>query len=228
MDMKEEKEYMIKGMILDLDGTTLDTLNDLYESFNKALKQFDLPAKTKEEIRMGVGSGAKVLIERCTPEGTDNKTREEMGKAYWKIYSENYLNTTVPYEGMHEVLRTLQDKGIKLAINSNKGDGVVKNLIAKNFPDIDFVEVMGEREGIVHKPDPQGPLMILDKMGLKNEEVVYVGDSDVDIYTAKNSGFRSIGCLWGFRDEKTLKEAGADLIVSKPEEILKYVEEDNR
>ena len=229
MDMKEkEVKHMVKGMIFDLDGTTLYTLNDLYESFNKALKLFDMPAKTIDEIRMGVGSGLKVLVERCTPEDTDKETREEVGKVYGKIYSENYLNTSVPYEGIHELLKKLQEKGIKLAIDSNKGDREVNGLIAKNFPDIEFVEVMGERKGIVHKPDPQGPLMILDKMGLKKEEVVYVGDSDIDIFTAKNTGMRSIGCLWGFRDEKTLKEAGADFIAERPEEILEYVEEENR
>ena len=214
---------MIKGMIFDLDGTTLNTLGDLHESFNKALKEYGLPLKTIDEIRMGVGSGMKVLVERCTPEDLSEETKTELGKRYWQIYSENYANTTAPYEGMKELMNELQNRGIALAVNSNKGDDIVKQLMMKCYPEISFVEVLGERAGVARKPDPQGPELIIEKMGLTKEEVVYVGDSDVDIKTAKNTGVRSIGCLWGFRDEKVLREAGADVLVSKPSEILEYI-----
>ncbi len=215
---------MIKGIIFDVDGTTLDTLDDIYESFNRALELFHMPLQTKDQVRMGVGRGFKVLIDKCTPEGTDEKTKEEFLPVYSGIYAENYKNKTLPYKGIPELLKALHEKGIRLAINSNKGDAYVKGLIEKNFPDIPFTEVMGAREGIAHKPDPQGTDMIIDEMGLNKEEILYIGDSDVDIMTAKNAGVRSIGCLWGFRDEETLKNAGADIIVSRPEEILNHLD----
>ena len=157
---------MIKGIIFDVDGTTLDTLDDIYESFNKALELFHMPLQTKDQVRMGVGRGFKVLIDKCTPEGTDEKTKEEFLPVYSGIYAENYKNKTLPYEGIPELLKALHEKGIRLAINSNKGDAYVKGLIEKNFPDIPFTEVMGAREGIAHKPDPQGTDMIIDEMGL--------------------------------------------------------------
>ena len=215
---------MIKGFIFDLDGTTLDTLHDLHYSFNEALRHYGMEERTLDEIRMGVGSGLKVLVDRCTPKGTDEKLKKEIGELYWKTYGENYDRSTRPYEGMREVMSTLQEKGMKLAINSNKGDEIVKKLIAQNYPDIDFVEVVGDTEGIAHKPDPQGPNFIIEKMKLKKEEVVYVGDSDIDILTAKNTGLRSIGCTWGFRDIETLKKAGADHIVQRPYEIIELLE----
>ena len=215
---------MIRGIIFDVDGTTLDTLDDIYESFNKALELFHMPLQTKDQVRMGVGRGFKVLIDKCTPEGTDEKTKEEFLPVYSGIYAENYKNKTLPYKGIPELLKALHEKGIRLAINSNKGDAYVKGLIEKNFPDIPFTEVMGAREGIAHKPNPQGTDMIIDEMGLNKEEILYIGDSDVDIMTAKNAGVRSIGCLWGFRDEETLKNAGADIIVSRPEEILNHLD----
>ena len=215
---------MIRGIIFDVDRTTLDTLDDIYESFNKALELFHMPLQTKDQVRMGVGRGFKVLIDKCTPEGTDEKTKEEFLPVYSGIYAENYKNKTLPYEGIPELLKALHEKGILLAINSNKGDAYVKGLIEKNFPDIPFTEVMGAREEIAHKPDPQGTDMIIDEMGLNKEEILYIGDSDVDIATAKNAGVKSIGCLWGFRDEETLKNAGADIIVSRPEEILNHLD----
>ena len=215
---------MIRGIIFDVDGTTLDTLNDLYESFNKALKEFDLPAQTIDQIRMGVGRGSKVLVEKCTPEGTDDELKKQVLRVFGKIYGENYNNTTCPYKGISELLKTLQDKGIKQAINSNKDDTFVKGLIEKNFPEIVFTEVMGARENIARKPDPEGPNLIIEKMGLKKEEILYVGDSDTDIMTAKNTGVRSVGCLLGFRDEETLRNAGADYIISEPSRVLEHLD----
>lgn len=215
---------MIRGIIFDVDGTTLNTLNDLYVSFNQALKEFGLPARSKDEIRMGVGSGFKVLVDRCTPPDTSEELKQKLGVRYGEIYSENYRKTTVPYDGIRELLQTLRDSNIALAISSNKSDRYVKGLAEKNFPDIEFVEVMGAREGFPHKPDPKGAKFIIEKMGLKKEEVMYVGDSDIDILTGKNAGAKTVGCLWGFRDRETLENAGADIILSEPLELLKYID----
>ena len=214
---------MIKGVIFDLDGTTLYTLPDLHRSVNLTMEHFGFPLRTPEEVRAGVGNGFQKLINRIVPEDTTEEKKREVGVYYRDIYRENCCNETVPYEGMSEVLKTLQEKGIQLAINSNKSDNSTKLLISKCFPDIRFTEVMGAREDLPHKPDPTGVQQILDLMGINKEEALYVGDSETDMKTAKNAGIKAIGCLWGFRDLKTLQESGADIILSRPEELLEHL-----
>ena len=214
---------MIKGVIFDLDGTTLYTLPDLHHSVNLTMEHFGFPLKTAEEVMAGVGNGFQKLINRIVPEGTTEEKKREVGIYYRDIYRENCCIETVPYEGMTEVLNTLQEKGIQLTINSNKSDNTTKLLISTCFPDIVFTEVMGAREGLPHKPDPTGALQILDLMGINKEEALYVGDSDTDMMTARNAGIKAVGCLWGYRDLKTLQEGGADVILNKPEELLEHL-----
>ena len=218
---------MIKGIIFDLDGTTINTLNELKISLNEALKDYGFPDRTLDEVRMGVGRGFRKLIEVSVPENTDDKTIDEVGEHYRKIYDKNYM-LSKPYEGVYDLLNKLQDKNIKLAVNSNKSDKFTKNLILSNFPGINFVSIYGAREGIKHKPNPYTALEIAGEMNLDRSELAYVGDSDVDMQTAKNAGMFAIGCLWGFRDEKTLLENGAELIVKTPEEIFEFIEKENR
>ena len=219
---------MIKGMIFDLDGTTLNTLEDLHASFNLMMKEFGYGNFSLDEVRMGVGHGLKALINNLGPRDLDQETKDKMAKCFREKYSGNYMIRTKPYPGIKKMLEELQAKGIKLAAHSNKDDIYVKNLMAENFPQISFIECRGAIEGIALKPDPEAVYLILEKMGLNKEEVVYVGDSDTDIETAKNAGLRSIGCLWGFRDYETLKTAGADYIVKGPEEIIDLVKEEKQ
>lgn len=214
---------MIKGVIFDLDGTTLYTLPDLHHSVNLTMKRFGFPEKTAEEVKAGVGNGFQKLIDAIVPEGTSEEKRKKVGAYYRDTYRENCCIDTVPYEGMNEVLRALQEKGIQLAINSNKSDNTTKILIAKCFPDVSFTEVMGAREGLPHKPDPSGVRQILDLMKISKDEALYVGDSDTDMLTAKNAGIRAVGCLWGYRDLKTLMDNGADIVLSRPEELLDHL-----
>ncbi len=214
---------MIKGIIFDLDGTTLYTLPDLHHSVNLTMHHFGFPEKTAEEVRAGVGYGFQRLIDAIVPEGTDEEKRKEVGEYYRDTYRENCCINTVPYEGMTEVLKILQEKGVQLAVNSNKSDNTTKLLIARCFPDITFTEVMGAREGLPHKPDPTGVKQILDLMKITNEEVLYVGDGDTDMLTAKNAGIKAVGCLWGYRDLETLLDSGADIILSRPEELLDHL-----
>ena len=214
---------MIKGVIFDLDGTTLYTLPDLHRSVNLTMEHFGFPLRTAEDVKMGVGNGFQKLINRIVPEGTTEEKKREVGIYYRDTYRENCCIETVPYEGMNEVLKTLQEKGIQLAINSNKSDNTTKILISRCFPDIVFTEVMGAREGVPRKPDPTGVLQILDLMQISREEALYVGDSDTDMLTAKNAGIKAVGCLWGYRDLKTLQESGADILLSRPEELLEHL-----
>lgn len=216
---------MIKGVIFDLDGTTLNTLEDIKDSFNEALRHFNLEEKTMDEIRMGVGRGFRILTDRLLP-GLKEELKEEIALYYKQIYSKNYYKKTRPYKGIEELMKTLQEQGIQMAVNSNKSDIFVKDLIARNFPDIKFTDVLGSIEGIPLKPDPEGTYKILKDMSLEKEEVLYIGDSETDMKTAVSAGLKAVGCLWGFRDETTLKENGADYIVSQPSEILRVLKEE--
>ncbi|MBQ2655274.1 MAG: HAD family hydrolase [Erysipelotrichaceae bacterium] len=217
---------MKKGVIFDLDGTTLYTLTDITTSFNTALKEFGFPQKSEDEIRMGVGMGFRILVDNIVPKDTDEKIKDAIALRYKEIYSSNYYIHTRPYEGMRETLEKLRDLGVKMAVNSNKSDIFVKDLIARNFPGIEFVDVTGSIEGVALKPDPQAARMILDKMGIDASEAAYIGDSDIDMKTGVNAGMLTIGCLWGYRDEKVLKEAGAMALAEKPEDILKLIKEE--
>ena len=214
---------MIKGLIFDLDGTTINTLGDIHYSFNEALRHFGYPEKSLDEVRMGVGRGFRALVSALVPQDTTDEKKEEVSQFYKNVYRENYYKTSVPYPGMVELIKDLQAKGIKMAVNSNKSDEFTKQLISRNYPDIDFVVVYGAREGVPHKPDPASALETAELMGLKPEEIAYVGDSDVDMKTGKNAGMKTIGCLWGYRDEQLLRESGADHIVLEPKEIEKYL-----
>lgn len=215
---------MIKGIIFDLDGTTVETLRDLHDSVNETMRFFGYAEKSFEEVRLGVGRGSRNLIKSIIPEENDERIEEVLNK-YFEIYAKNCLNKSKPYDGMKELLLSLKEKDIKLAINSNKWNELTNKIIKALYPEIDFVEILGAKADLPHKPDPTGALYIIDKMNLNKKEVLYVGDSEPDMQTARNAGIKSVGCLWGFRDKKTLEEAGADYIIGKPEELLNYIGE---
>lgn len=214
---------MIKGIIFDLDGTTLNTLYDILDSTNMTLDFFNYPNKTYDEVRMAVGRGSRNLIKDVFPKNTNEETIDKALKKYIEIYNQNYNKKTKPYDGILDLLEELNKKNILLGVNSNKPDNLTKALIKKHFPNIKFIEVYGAVNGVPHKPDPTLANNIISKMELKKDEVLYVGDSETDIKTAKNTEVKSIGCLWGFRDFETLKNAKADYIISNPKEILNYL-----
>lgn len=214
---------MIKGIIFDLDGTTANTLQDIKDSLNKTLVEYGFKEKNSEEVRLNLGKGSLKLISDSLPENTDEKLISEILNSYLENYSKNYLVKTTAYQGINDLLKTLQNKNILLAINSNKPDHLTKAIIKQLYPEISFIEILGNVDDIPRKPDPAGAEMIIEKMGLDKNEVLYIGDSETDIQTAHNANLKVIGCLWGFRDLQTLQENNATYIVSKPEEILKYL-----
>ena len=212
--MKEFDTY-----IFDLDGTLLSTLNDLAASTNYALRWARMPERTIEEIRMFVGNGVKLLMERAIPNGINNPKFEETYAKFREHYLEHNLDTTSPYDGVPELLCELKRRGKKLAIVSNKFYAATQDLAKHFFPDTIEVAI-GERETIRKKPAPDTVLEALRQLGASKEGAVYIGDSDVDIMTAKNSGLPCISVLWGFRDKDFLIQHGGTIFVNKPSDIL--------
>lgn len=208
-----------KTYIFDLDGTLLSTLNDLASSTNYALRWAGMPEQTIEEVRMFVGNGVKLLMERAIPEGVNNPKFEETYAKFREHYMEHNLDTTRPYDGVPELLHELKRRGKHLAIVSNKFYAATQDLAKHFFPDTIEVAI-GERENIRKKPAPDTVLEALRQLNVSKEDAVYIGDSDVDIMTAKNCGLPCISVLWGFRDKDFLIEHGGSLFVEKPIEIL--------
>ncbi len=211
-------------VIFDLDGTLLDTLQDLADATNYALRKQGMPERTIEEVRQFVGNGVRLLMIRAIPGGEENPLFEETFALFKSYYGEHCNDHTRPYEGIMELLATLREKGYAVAIVSNKIDFAVKELSKLYFQGIVPVAI-GEKEGIRRKPAPDTVFEALKELDRTKEEAVYVGDSDVDIETAQNAGMPCISVLWGFRDKAFLETHGASHYAEKAEEILKYVEE---
>ena len=210
--------------IFDLDGTLLDTIGDLAEACNYMLAMRGLAPHTRDEYHKMVGNGILKLVERALPEPlrtTDYvlAARED----FLAYYVANIDRYTRPYDGIREVLHTLQDEGWTLAVASNKFDSGTKQLVASIFPEVAFKAIYGNREGFPLKPDAALVELIIDECGAERETTTMIGDSGVDMQTAKNGGVRSIGCTWGFRSREELEQNGADIIVDNPLEILKVL-----
>ena len=221
---------MIKGVIFDLDGTILNTIDDLADSMNYMLSHFGYPQHSDLFYHMqAVGSGAKNYMKKCLPEAVqgDEAQLEKCLAFYKAYYNEHSSIKTKPYEGVKDMMEFLMEKDIKIAILSNKPDAPVKTLAKKWFSDVNIPFVYGEREGIPRKPEPQGPLAIADEMGLAPSEIAFVGDSDVDIKTGINAGMTSIGVLWGFRTKEQLTDAGAVLLVETAQEFVSLIKQLN-
>lgn len=215
---------MKKTVIFDLDGTLLNTLDDLADSTNYALSRFGYPTRTIEEVRQFVGNGVAKLIERAIPEGKNNPNFEKCLAIFKENYAQNMYNKTAPYNGIIEMLSNLKSKGIKIAVVSNKFDLAVKELCKKYFEGfIDFAAGENEVQGIKKKPAPDTVISVLNEFNFAPEDAVYVGDSDVDIMTAKNSKMPCISVTWGFRDKKFLLENGATILINAPSEIYNHL-----
>ena len=211
-----------KAILFDLDGTLLDTLDDLHNSVNHTLSAFGFPLRTKEETRLAVGNGVGHLITRSVPNGQENPKFAEALAAFREYYAQNNRVLTRPYEGIPEVLAALREKGIRVGVVSNKFDSAVKALCADYFGDLVEVAV-GERDGVRRKPHPDSLLAAMDFLSVRANECLYVGDSETDVESAKNAAIPCLSVLWGFRDKKTLLQAGATDLIQKPQEILSFL-----
>jgi len=209
---------MIDAVIFDMDGTLLNTLDDLTDSVNYTLSQFGFPTHTKDDVRQFVGNGVNLLFERALPQNTDFKTKNQCVNFFKKTYSNNMCINTAPYNGILNVLKTIRRNYISTAVLSNKFDDAVKNLSNRYFGDLIDISI-GQSETVPQKPSASGVSKIMRE--LRAKKAVFVGDSDVDIKTAKNACIKSIGVTWGFRDRDNLK--GADFIVDTPNELLQII-----
>lgn len=209
-------------IIFDLDGTLLNTLDDLAAAVNHAMKALGYEQKTTEQVRSFVGNGIRVLMELCVPNGSENKDFEKALGEFKAYYADHSRDNTRPYDGIMELIDTLHEKGINMAIVSNKIDFAVKDLNREYFNGIIDVAI-GETPQIKRKPAPDAVLKALSELGADKENAVYIGDSEVDIATAKNVGMDCISVTWGFRSRETLIENGADTIVNSPKDILEFV-----
>ena len=218
---------MYKTFIFDLDGTLLDTLQDLADSVNYALRQHGMPEHSIDDIRRFVGNGVRLLMERAVPDGAENPQFEVTFATFRQHYMKHSLDTTRPYEGISELIHELKARGCKMAVVSNKMMAATQELVRHFFPDIEVAIGENEAAGIRKKPAPDTVFEALRQLGYPPTShpspltsVVYVGDSDVDLATARNSGIPCISVLWGFRDRDFLLSHGATTFVGHPLEIL--------
>ena len=210
----------IQAVLFDLDGTLVDTLGDLADATNEALRRRGFPEYPEEQYRQMVGNGARRLIERalgerCTPELTGQLLAD-----FVRIYDEGCLRRTAPYPGIPEAVTALKERGLRLAVVTNKPEEQADKIVRHFFGPHVFTCVVGGRPGRVAKPDPAAALEVLAALGVPPAAALFVGDSDVDMQTAHNAGMRSAGAVWGFRGEEELRRAGAGILLRKPVEIV--------
>lgn len=210
--------HKYKTYIFDLDGTLLSTLADLAASTNYALRTHHMPERSLDEVRRFVGNGVKKLMERAIPDGLNNPLFEETFATFRQHYMQHNLDTTQPYPGIMQLLEQLKAEGKNIAVVSNKFYAATRELCRHFFGDLVPVAI-GEREDIRKKPAPDTVIEALRELGVDKEGAVYIGDSDVDIMTAKNSGMPCVSVLWGFRDKEFLIENGATTLISQPEDM---------
>ena len=206
-----------KYVIWDLDGTLLNTIEDLHASVNYALERHGQPTKTLKETTRNVGNGIRLLISRSLEGGEENPLIEEVFSAFKAHYAENCLNLTRPYDKIPDLLQTLKASGVKMAVVSNKIDFAVKDLRDRFFPWLDVA--MGEQSGIARKPDPAMVYLTMEELGATAAETVFIGDSEVDVVTAQNAGLDCIAVLWGFREREELEAVGGKTFAENADEL---------
>ena len=207
-----------QAVLFDMDGTVLDTLEDLYDSINYSLSQFSLPPVSREQVRQNLGNGAAFLVSRCVPPDCSPELSSQVLAFYKPWYDTHCSIKTAPYEGILPLMRTLKSRGLLLSIISNKPDRAVQELAEAFFPGL-LEFAVGESPSVRRKPAPDTVLSAVSRLGMSVGSCVYIGDSEVDLQTARNAGIDCISVTWGFRDEDRLLEAGAAVLVHSPGEL---------
>ncbi len=212
------------AVIFDLDGTLVDSIEDLADSLNKVLKNNNLPTHHVDIYKKLVGSGIKKLVHDAMPQEHQNTPlQQKCTQAMFEVYQTNCMNKTKPYPGIIELLDVLDKKGIKYAVLSNKADEFSKKIVASLFPQRNFASVIGVTDEASKKPAPKNALKISQDLGYKAEEIVFVGDSGIDMQTANNAGMCAVGALWGFKSKEELNENKACYTIEYPTDLLKIL-----
>ena len=209
-------------VIFDLDGTLLNTLEDLTDSVNMVLKNEGYAPRTKEDVREFIGNGVKMLMERSLPPGTTEEEVLRCLSLFRPVYLKNMQNKTKPYDGIPAVLEKLKEMGVKVGVVSNKPHEATQEICRQYFHgNIDAA--IGDNADRRNKPDPDNVYEALKQLGAEKDRTLYAGDSDIDMYTAQNAGLDSVGVTWGYRSLETLAEAGADYIIDEPERLIDLI-----
>lgn len=212
-----------KAIIFDLDGTLIDSLTDIALCANEVLKKLNLPIHKIGDYKNFVGGGVLILIKNCMPKGSSPELIKKACDEFKIIYDQKLQGNTKPYDGINDLLQSLNNKNIKIGVLSNKPHEFTLKYVDKFFSLYNIVETHGQKEGLPAKPDPIGAVNIAKAFNIPCENIYFVGDSDVDMKTAKNAGMQAVGVSWGFRGTKELIENGADFIVKTPQDILKLL-----
>jgi phosphoglycolate phosphatase len=211
-----------KVAIFDMDGTILNTIEDLADTMNYCLKKYGMPERSLSEIKSFVGNGIRRLIDLAVPKDTLDKVSDDIYASFIQYYKDHCAIKTRPYDGITEVLQKLKENGVLTAVVSNKADYAVR-MLCKDYFDGLFDYCIGDKEGTRRKPYPDSVISVMKHFNVSPDEVVYIGDSEVDYQTAVNAGIDLIMVSWGFREETYLQEIGADMIIRQPYEILKFM-----
>lgn len=212
-----------KGAIFDLDGTLIDSIEDIADSMNTVLGENGFPEHDLKSYKIFVGNGIKTLVRRALPKDSAEETVERCFASMMTRYESFSDVKSAPYKGIPELLAELDDRGVKMAVLSNKADSITKRVIASLLPGTPFVNVEGLKDEATKKPNPANALKICENMGFRPDEIIYLGDTGIDMETAKRAGFYAVGVLWGFRGKDELISNGADTLISTPDEVLKLL-----
>jgi|APIni6443716594_1056825.scaffolds.fasta_scaffold317053_1 phosphoglycolate phosphatase len=213
-----------KGVIFDLDGTLVNSLEDLADSMNAILQNHSFPAHSLSAYKDFIGNGIRYLVGKSLPESNrDEATIDRCHKLMVEVYRENAVNKTRPYDGISELLEELVSRNMKMAVFSNKADEFTKYIVHALLPEWNFEAILGLSVDAHKKPNPFVALQISEKFGVSPNEIIYLGDSGVDMQTATNAGMYAVGALWGFRTEAELTSNGARHLIKKPSDLLKIL-----
>jgi len=212
------------AILFDLDGTLLDTIDDLADSANSMLAHFGAPPHSPDDYKLMIGDGLEELVRRALPESMrDPQTLTEAIRLGRDAYAQRWQSKTRPYPGIPELLRTIASHHIPMAVLSNKPDDFTKTVVRELLAEFAFEQVVGARPGVPRKPDPAGAFAVTSALGVDPTGCWFLGDSDVDMLTAVSAGMRPVGVLWGFRDEAELRDNGAELVLSHPSELVRLL-----
>ncbi|MDR1340844.1 MAG: HAD family hydrolase [Prevotellaceae bacterium] len=216
-----DKKY--KAIIFDLDGTLINSIPDIADSMNEVLQAFGYPQYRYDQYRYFVGNGIRRLVERCVPpEHSSPENVENVFRTMLKVYGNNYANKTRVYEGIYELLDGLSAKRIKMAVLSNKTDGITQKICDKLFRNRHFEMILGATDSFPKKPNPKSALFVAENLSVSPEDIFYLGDTSIDMETACAAGFFPAGTSWGFRPEEELVSFGAKFIAGKPIDCLRF------